>query len=148
MDRRNEKARRVGYTKGRRGLQSFPPPTAKSSYTAQFRSYYSTFHGEHRRTSLVSSLLVCVCVCVQPESKQHAIHYVSIGDYGSGNCFTVGWNHFVMSEVWRVVEFFCAMGKVSLEDMKFRCYFTDWLTMISYSSFRNEPNQTIRKGNS
>lgn len=148
MDRRNEKARRVGDTKGRRGSQSFPPPTAKSSYTAQFRSYYSTFHGQHRRTSLVSSLLVCVCVCVRPESKQHAIHYVSIGDYGSGNWFAVGLNHFVMSEVWRVVEFFARWEKFRSRIWSFDVILqTDWRWSL-YSSFRNEPNQTIRKVNS
>lgn len=117
--------RRQGGSETRRGAEGHSPFLPQPQKVRTQRNFGRTILRFMGRTSLVSSLLVCVCVCVQPESKQHAIHYVSIGDYGSGNWFTVEWKHFVMSEVWRVVEFFCAVGKVSFADMKFRCYFTD-----------------------
>lgn len=98
------------------------PLTAKSWYTAQFRSCYSTFQGgEHRKlVSFSRHSCMYACVCEWNRNNTRFIMPLSEGLWGR-QLVAGGSNHF--PQLGRFDGVFCVEGKVSIRGREFSILF-------------------------
>lgn len=110
------------------------PLTAKSWYTAQFRSCYSTFQGgEHRKlVSFSRHSCMYACVCEWNRNNTRFIMPLSEGLWGR-QLVAGGSNHF--PQLGRFDGVFCVEGKVSIRGREFSILFRP-IWRRSYSTIR------------